>query len=249
MSSADARIQESSEQTDKLDALESIATRMNGFMYRCKSDNDYTMLFMAGAVTGLTGYQPADLINNRRHSYMDLIHDEDSPQVDRAIEKGSREREAWNIDYRIRTAKREVRWVNERGGAVYDSNGEVLYLEGAVFDIGERLEEARRRKRMERVGEIGQQIGKASRNILKTLKKLRILSLNASVEAARIGETGRGFGVVADEVKKLADESGKAASSISELMDELESELRAARGDGEEQKPGPEEGSAQSKRR
>jgi methyl-accepting chemotaxis protein len=70
--------------------------------------------------------------------------------------------------------------------------------------------------------------------------------LNASVEAARIGETGRGFGVVADEVKKLADESGKAAGSISDLMEELETELRAARGEGGEAQH--EEGGAADRR-
>lgn len=235
MSSATARGQDDSEQSDKLAAMESIVGRMNGFLYRGKKERDSaTMLFMAGAVAELTGYPAHDLINNRRRSYGSLIHDEDSPQVEMAIDKGIREREPWSVDYRIRTARRGVRWVNERGEAIFDDNAEVLYIEGVVFDIGERLEEARRRKRMERVGEIGQQIGKSSRSILKTLKKLRILSLNASVEAARIGETGRGFGVVADEVKKLADESGKAAGSISDLMEELETELRAARGEGGE---------------
>lgn len=234
MSSAQVRSEKETDEFEKLAALESIVGRINGFMYRCKKDHNYTMVYMSGSVIDMTGYKPSDLIDNRRQSYGELIHNEDSSQVNSAIDKGIRERETWSVDYRIRTAKRDIRWVNERGGAVFDDNGNVIYIEGAVFDISERLEEARRRKRMERVGEIGQQIGKASRNILKTLKKLRILSLNASVEAARIGETGRGFGVVADEVKKLADESGKAASSISDLMEELETELRAARGEGEE---------------
>ncbi|MBK1734685.1 hypothetical protein CKO15_05160 [Halorhodospira abdelmalekii] len=222
---------EASEEEAKAVAYESIAAKMNGFLYRCRNDQHYTMQVMAGAVSELTGYRAQDLIANRRQSYMKLIHEEDAPQVERAIQQAIRLGDRWTVDYRIRTAKRQIRWVNETGGAVIDGGGEVSHLEGVVLDIGERLEEAQRRKRMERVGEIGREIGKSSRNILKTLKKLRILSLNASVEAARIGETGRGFGVVADEVKKLADESGKAAQSIGELMEELETELQAARGD------------------
>lgn len=213
---------------ERLDALESIAGRMAGFMWRCRNDAHYTMLVMAGDVYGITGYAREDLIENRRRSYVDLIHPEDAPNVDATIERGVRERSNWHVDYRLRTADGGERWVTERGGAVYGDDGTPDYLEGAVFDISDRLEEARRRERMERVAGVGQRIGNAAGEILRTLKKLRILSLNASIEAARIGDEGRGFGVVADEVKRLADESGREAERITKLMNELDSQMRGA---------------------
>ena len=68
------------------------------------------------------------------------------------------------------------------------------------------------------------QIGDMVQVIEGIASQTNLLALNASIEAARAGENGRGFSVVADEIRKLAEESSKAASQIISLIENIESE-------------------------
>ncbi|GAB4270144.1 MAG: hypothetical protein Kow0029_06740 [Candidatus Rifleibacteriota bacterium] len=68
------------------------------------------------------------------------------------------------------------------------------------------------------------------RVITKIARKSNLLSLNASIEAARVGEAGRAFSVVAAEMKKLAEDSAQEAKKISTLLQELQTKTKAIAG-------------------
>ena len=97
-------------------------------------------------------------------------------------------------------------------------------LTGLVAHLGEsslRVESLARR-----AGEIG--------GIVQLIKEIadqtNLLALNAAIEAARAGEAGRGFAVVADEVRKLAERTTRATGDIGKLVGTIQEETEAAHG-------------------
>lgn len=72
------------------------------------------------------------------------------------------------------------------------------------------------------------QIATVSELVGDLANQTNMLALNAAVEAARAGEHGKGFGVVAGEIRKLADESRKSADKINNLVTEVQAAMNSA---------------------
>lgn len=131
----------------------------------------------------------------------------------------------------------EESWLRTSKLPLLGDRGEILGLVGFGQDISlekrlerENLEASHRIREQQQMGEqimadlavIPEKIGTLVNGITYIAKQTKMVSINATIEAARVGEQGRGFQVVAEEVGHLSDRSTEAAHHVREAISEVE---------------------------
>ncbi|AFY69458.1 methyl-accepting chemotaxis sensory transducer [Thalassoporum mexicanum PCC 7367] len=124
---------------------------------------------------------------------------------------------------RVADSAREAEDVAQLASQTALKGGEAVELTMAgILDIRETVAETTRK--VKRLGESSQEISKIVGLISQIASRTNLLALNASIEAARAGDAGRGFAIVADEVRQLADRAAKASKEIEQIVLQIQSE-------------------------
>jgi diguanylate cyclase (GGDEF)-like protein/PAS domain S-box-containing protein len=120
--------------------LKTLLGNLDGMVYRCRDDAQWTMEFVSEGCARLTGYHPDDLLLNNRLSYEEITHPDDRQRVRDQIHSELALSGRFDTEYRIVHADGGVRWVWERGTGIFDAHGQLIAIEGIIQDITGRKE-------------------------------------------------------------------------------------------------------------
>lgn len=121
-----------------------------GTVYICKNDEFYTMLYLTDAVYNLTGYTKEEFISTKVN-FADIYHPEDRDYIFNEVDEKLKQKLPYHLFYRIQHRDGHWVWIEEIGTGVWD-DGNLLYLQGYLWDITQRKnEEEKQKKRNERL--------------------------------------------------------------------------------------------------
>jgi len=192
-----------------------LMSNLPGIAYRCKNDRNWTMEFVSEGCLELTGYHPADMVNNSVIAYSDLVHPEDREKLWVDVQECLTIKKPFRLAFRIMTKSGEVKWVWEQGIGVYSNDSKLIAIEGFISDITEQ-------KKMEQQCRVENTLLK--QNITQSYKFCDIVGksevmqeifdfiLQASGTHSNVvifGESGTGKELVANAIHKMSDRRDK----------------------------------------
>ena len=127
----------------------------------------------------------------------------------------------------------------------HSSTNDIKKMSQSMGEITESVNETN--QEIDKLNDISNNIGQIIISINGVAEQTNLLALNAAIEAARAGEAGRGFAVVADEIRKLAEQTNRETKKIEELIDTIQNSVEKVKESGEGVKTKVDEGLELSK--
>ncbi|GAA5316838.1 MAG: hypothetical protein AseanaTS_20420 [Candidatus Pelagadaptatus aseana] len=116
-----------------------LVANIPGVTYRCLGYAPWTMLFISDGIEEFAGHPATDFLgDNPKINFGDLIHPDDEEQIEEAMERAISSRSTISNEFRFYHANGEIRYAIDKLQIIYDDDGSILYMDGAMFDITDR---------------------------------------------------------------------------------------------------------------
>ncbi len=113
-----------------------LINNLKGIVFRAKYLRTFPMEFISNGVYELIGYQSdAFFTKENPLTWLAVVYHEDMTMVWNEIQKAVNEKKWYEINYRIINKNGNIKWVNEKGEAIFNDSGEIIAIEGFISDI------------------------------------------------------------------------------------------------------------------
>lgn len=181
----------------------------------------------------LLGFETVEEFPDVIESWASRLHPDDSQHTLDAFIKHLNDHSGatgYDVEYRVRLKDGHYRWFRARGQTQRDTKGTPLRAVGALIDIqtikDQEIQAEHERQRKSAAAASVSEIAELVTENANIAAQIKLISLNASIEAARAGVQGRGFSVIASEIRGLADRTAEITENISRLQVRLDASSR-----------------------
>jgi len=122
--------------SDSEEQYRSLIANSPGVTFRCRINDDWSMVLVSDAIEELSGWSAADFLAGRV-STTQIVHADDNDHVTAVVQAAIAAKESYSVEYRLQRRDGGERWVSATGRAVHDADGKPCFIDGVMVDISE----------------------------------------------------------------------------------------------------------------